>query len=355
MNEASVRGKAALSVIFLLGAVHCILALLLAQPVRGQSAVNATIPVNGTDVDADPIRNNLATIKSELNTLFNRFPSGTATRSVPVFADGAGNLTDPGLCAMFGETDLMSCDGHLELYGRNGIGTVLGIVADDDNTNWFLILDEALESRVVMNDSGTQFTGAGGASTAFVIESGPLPTSKVFQVKQVGSETFSVGSDGNVTITANDTDTGLAIKQSSSGTVLKEETETDGANPVRVTKQGRVATTDATETAIVTVPTATNSITYIKATVVARVTGGAGGFANQGAAFEVHGAFDNVAGTVNELATQAITEIALTDTNTGSYAIDMDVSGTNVLVTVTGGATDNVTWHATVEYMTNEG
>lgn len=339
----------ALFVLALFGAVTFGLAALLATEARGQSSVNNLTPATGSDVESLSIRTNFSTIKSELNTLFNRFPSSTAVKSIPAYSDGSGNLSDPNLCFLF--PNLVQCNAHLELYGRSNAGTVLGIVGNSSNSSFFKVLDGSSLQRVNFTPTGVQFTGGGGANQAFIIESGAVPTTDLFQVKQAGVEVLGVAPDGNVDITVNDTDTALAITQSSSGKLLSVETNTDGDNPKRVTIQGRVTTANATETTVATVPTSTNSITYIKATIVARVTGGAGGYANQGAAFEIHGAFDNVSGTVNELATTAITEIALTDTNTGGYVVDLDQSSTNVLVTVTGGAADNVTWHATVEYM----
>jgi hypothetical protein len=108
-------------------------------------------------------------------------------------------------------------------------------------------------------------------------------------------------------------------------------------------KQGTVNTTDATVTTVQTIATASNKSYMIEARVTARRTGGAGGAAGDSAAYIVRTMVKNVAGTLtlSGLATDFSSE------DQAAWDATLTVSGTNILVRVTGAANNNITWNST--------
>lgn len=107
--------------------------------------------------------------------------------------------------------------------------------------------------------------------------------------------------------------------------------------------QANVDTTDATITALVTEATVSNAIYYVRATVMARRTGGSGGTANDTSVFQRWAMFKNTAGTVTLL--QFVTPDTYTDvaTTDASWA----VSSTNMVLNVTGVAATNYSFWTT--------
>lgn len=346
------KAKAALAVILLFGAVHLGLGLLLSSA-SGQ-AIDATVPATGADVLSSPIRTNFSAIKSRVETLEGKFPVAT-TNAVPAFSNSSGALKNPGYLyqqTVLGNASvLVQGDAYV-----NGVGgsAALGVVGHDSGTYIGYFTTQSLDPRLVIANGGVQATGPGGTSDAFIVESGLLTTGDAFKVKQVGVSVFEVEEGGNVKITANDTDPGLTVQQSVNGPGIREIAVATGDDPTYERVKGRVTTTDATETTIATIATDTDKATYIKATIIARVTGGAGGHTGQVAAYEFHSAFSNVSGTVTERGTP-IEEITIEDANLSAFAVDIDVDGTNLDVNVTGAANENVTWHAVVEVFDNLG
>ncbi|TAK04201.1 hypothetical protein EPO34_03585 [Patescibacteria group bacterium] len=108
--------------------------------------------------------------------------------------------------------------------------------------------------------------------------------------------------------------------------------------------QGRAATTDATATTILTLATITDSVKMIEIKVAARRTGGTGGTAGDGAGYARVATFKNIAGTVSQIGS---TQDNATHESQAVWDVSFSISGTNVLVQVTGAADNNITWHAT--------
>jgi len=110
--------------------------------------------------------------------------------------------------------------------------------------------------------------------------------------------------------------------------------------------QGRVATTNATPTTLMSIAMVASRTYQFEARVVARRTGGASGTADDGAVYFVRGGFTTKTGTVTllgSLTVEAAEDVAGWDATlaAGSGAVD---------VVVTGAVTTGVTWHATVAY-----
>jgi len=103
-----------------------------------------------------------------------------------------------------------------------------------------------------------------------------------------------------------------------------------------------VSTTNATVTTIMTLGTSSNTTYMLKTEIVGKRTGGASGAANDGAVYVRSARIKNNAGTVtiNDLQTDFTSEDQDWD---GTITF----SGTNVLVRVTGAASNNIDWVAT--------
>lgn len=105
-----------------------------------------------------------------------------------------------------------------------------------------------------------------------------------------------------------------------------------------------VNTTDATPTTLATVATTTGKTYSVEAVVTARCTGGAGGNSGKGAGYRLFATFRNVSGTVTQIG--STDKVAQEDAAVSGWDADFTISSTNILVGVTGGATDNASWDA---------
>jgi len=103
-------------------------------------------------------------------------------------------------------------------------------------------------------------------------------------------------------------------------------------------------TTDATVTTLQTIATSSNSILGIEVKVAARRTGGTAGSANDSAYYVLHGMAKNNAGTVT-----ISTVVADEFEDQAGWNADLVVSGTNVLVRVTGALNNNISWKASTQ------
>jgi hypothetical protein len=131
------------------------------------------------------------------------------------------------------------------------------------------------------------------------------------------------------------------------GTVVQKlSSAATNDDPIEQTVQNRVATTDATVTTIHSFLIQASNTYYITATVVARRTGGAAGTADDGAAYEIKAAYQTSGGVVKIIG--VATKISFETTT--AYDINFVVSGSNVLLQVTGVASTNITWHMTARY-----
>lgn len=107
--------------------------------------------------------------------------------------------------------------------------------------------------------------------------------------------------------------------------------------------QNRVATTDATLTTLHTIAIAASNTYLIESRIVARRTGGTAGTADDGAVYIRRAMVTTKTGTVTISAVQD----GLTQEDQAGWDATFNVSGTNILVQITGAADNNVTWHAT--------
>lgn len=102
-----------------------------------------------------------------------------------------------------------------------------------------------------------------------------------------------------------------------------------------------VATTDATPTVLrsFTIPATT---TYtIEAKIVARRTGGAGGTAEDGAAYKIAASFKNVAGVATQI---DVTTVLYEHEDQAGWDAAFDVTGATARLLVTGAASNNINW-----------
>lgn len=104
-----------------------------------------------------------------------------------------------------------------------------------------------------------------------------------------------------------------------------------------------VNTTDATVTTVQTIAIPTNTIVMIEARVTARKTSGAGvGTSGDGNGYIRTAAYANIAGVVT---LSGALQTSFTGEGIGAFNATLTISGTNVLVRVTGAINDNVTWN----------
>jgi hypothetical protein len=103
---------------------------------------------------------------------------------------------------------------------------------------------------------------------------------------------------------------------------------------------GTLNTTNATATAVLSVATTSNSALALDCLVLGRRTGGSSGAAGDCGAYVLRAVAKNVAGTLT-IVGQATTTIGESQAGWDVAAV---VSGTSLLVKVTGAANNNVSW-----------
>lgn len=130
----------------------------------------------------------------------------------------------------------------------------------------------------------------------------------------------------------------------SGDTIQTLKTTATNDDPTEVVRQYRVATTDATPTALATVALTAFTTTQFQCWVTARRTGGGSGTDEDGAAYNVQVAYKVVAGAATEIAAETLTVIG---EDQAGWTIAWAPSAGNAVLSVTGAASNNVTWHAT--------
>lgn len=104
---------------------------------------------------------------------------------------------------------------------------------------------------------------------------------------------------------------------------------------------GNAATTDATATTALTFATASNKSYLLTLKIIGRRTGGVSGSAGDSGGFYLDVLAKNVAGTLSIVGTQSLTPIFRDQI---LWTVAASVSGTNLLVKVTGAVGNNVSW-----------
>lgn len=108
-----------------------------------------------------------------------------------------------------------------------------------------------------------------------------------------------------------------------------------------------VNTTDATQTTLATIPITASRTYMIEARVAARRTGGSAGTADDGASYVRRGTYTTKSGTVTLMG--SVQTIGTDAEDQSAWDVTLTISGTNVLVRVTGAANNNVTWMGDVK------
>lgn len=104
-----------------------------------------------------------------------------------------------------------------------------------------------------------------------------------------------------------------------------------------------VSTTDATVTTLATLPIDTNSVVGFDAYVICRRTGGVAGNAQDGGFYRIEFVANNASGTVTIIGQN----IQTPGESQAGWDVSLTVSGTNILVRVTGATNNNITWRFT--------
>lgn len=119
--------------------------------------------------------------------------------------------------------------------------------------------------------------------------------------------------------------------------------------PLPAGNSGLVTTTDGAQTVILATPVALNKTILIEAVVIARRAGGTSGSEGDSAGYIVNGCYKNVNGTVSEVGETSI----FSAEDQAQWTATMDVSGSNVVVLVTGAAGNTVNWSITYKVHVN--
>lgn len=223
--------------------------------------------------------------------------------------------------------------------GNGGSTTVYGGKGLAGNGNGGDVLIEAGDK----NGSGTVgkikmqhgWTAKGG----YLDFTGIATTDKTFTFPNV---------TGNVAVTTTDNSftTGQTITSPSLSTdVLKLVSTATNDDPVFRVQHARLATTNAVETNLWSLATTADNSYLIECRVIARRTGGSAGADNDTAGYIIRGAFNNTSGTVSIIGAQNEDMFREDDS---TWDIDLETSGANIQLNVTGATNVNITWHATV-------
>ena len=106
----------------------------------------------------------------------------------------------------------------------------------------------------------------------------------------------------------------------------------------------KITTTDATVTTVDTIPITASSTYLIQARVIGRRTGGVSGTADDGCSYVRRGTYTTKSGVVTLLG--AVETIGTDREDQAGFDATLTISGTNVLVRVTGAASNNMSWQA---------
>lgn len=275
---------------------------------------------------------------------------------VAVGKAAAGALLDVAGAARYaGTSTIPSADGTgqaLELWYYTGGGGPYGLVlAYDRDAAAYKPLRLAGDS-IGFEEGATRIMTIDGGFVGILV-SVPLTPLQVHVGTNQNLGVVSVS--GETTITAYN-DTGAAnvpLRIASDGTLFVQPTignavqslqsTSTGDDPIEVVVQARVATTNATTTTLWSTTLAASTTYTITATLVARRTGGAAGAADDSFGQIMTGVFRLTGGVAvlvgwNQYA-QHRDQI---------WTAVFDVTGATVRIRVTGAASNNVTWHATI-------
>lgn len=102
-----------------------------------------------------------------------------------------------------------------------------------------------------------------------------------------------------------------------------------------------LSTTDATATAITAQTIPLSSSLLIEATIIGKRTGGSAGSAGDSATFIMNASYKNIAGTVTQIGKSDI----FSASDQAAWKYTLTISGTDVMIQVTGAANNNISWN----------
>jgi hypothetical protein len=133
--------------------------------------------------------------------------------------------------------------------------------------------------------------------------------------------------------------------------VMRVDSLATNDDPTEQVFQCRAATTDATVTDCKTIAVTSTKVRTMQATVVAHCTGGVSCATDNGAEYTIVGTCKNNAGTTTAIAGSPDVIAASEDVAGWDATVDCDDTGDTIRLRVTGAATTNITWHATIRTM----
>lgn len=208
------------------------------------------------------------------------------------------------------------------------------VVCVSDGTNW-----RSLNNPAVFDDGSVRLTNGG-------------PSDETHGVS-VTADGFVYLGDGVTTVLSTEEKTifggwsvNLSSGETGSGPSFAFNAAVSGASFIqKEVWQNRVATTSATVTTIHTVAVPASSTLGVSGFVTARRTGGASGTAEDGAFYRVEFVAKGNAG--NNAALIGSATVTTVGESQAGWNVTATASAGNVLIQVTGAASNNVTWHFT--------
>src|SRR3990167_94340 len=128
--------------------------------------------------------------------------------------------------------------------------------------------------------------------------------------------------------------------------MLEQEFERTKVIEKSTAVQGYVTTTDATVTTVATIAIPASTTVVIELHVAARRTGGSAGVAEDGAGYVQQATYKNVAGTATLIGS---VNVDYTAESQAAWDVTFAVSGSNVLIRVTGAVNNNISWYCSAD------
>lgn len=269
------------------------------------------------------------------------------------------NSTGTNHCAFGYEAAMVATGDHLTAFGADALGAALGasnttgigsnalfgVTTGHNNTALGYIAGGTLTTGDKCTLLGTNSdTSANNLTLAVAIGySAIVGASSTMVLGGTGANVVSVAI-GKTTASAR-----LHVVEATVGSeVLRFESIATNDDPADQFFHGRLETTAATATTINTIAIATNTTYMMEAHVRARRTGGASGTADDAAAYVVRACYKTATGTVTLI---GAVNADYTAESQAAWDCTFVISGSNVLLQVTGAAANTVTWHSTIRVM----
>lgn len=201
-----------------------------------------------------------------------------------------------------------------------------------------LMTNGVLRWRIVCSADAESGSDAGSDLEIYNYTDAGANISTPFRIKR-SNGFFTIGPLAGITPSAP-----LHVLNPTLGNVIfRLQTASTANDPTLLVAQNRVATTNATPATLHTFAIAASNTYIITVKVIARRTGGAAGTADDGAAYYIQAGYTTKAGVVTLLGGSVMERIEREDV--AAYDCQLVISGTDVLVQVTGVANTNITWH----------